>query len=453
MYHRGWWGKGGTMRWVCGIVALFLTAGSAGGTGVTGRFSTAVYTFERSYPDTVSRGDLRVYQTARFRVMGLGRPELSLQTYGRVSLDLLHRAGNDPRYRFYHGYLRWEDAGDRFVLTGGRQLVLAGVGVGRIDGVRADVDLGGLARVDAYAGTLVPVDREGMNGWGEGHMFGAHLTSSQFLETRLGISFYRRSRQAMPYTSTSRISAGLGGLEVQAGEVEQQMVGFDLQRRLGRPLTLYLRWDLSTPGEWQTRRVEGVMRYHHRGFTLSGEILHRRPYVDQNSIFSLFAQSSNREVSLRGNYRFNRFFSLFGEFSRVGYEGDDGYRVNLGANVLNGYVGYIRRRGYGGVADGFTASLRYRLNREIWMDGGFHFSRFRLYEGEGARSTVATSTLGITYRPGRRLSLSLQGQNLMQDLKLATRANPFPGLAHDLRFFFRATTWFFKGPASGRRAP
>ncbi len=93
------------------------------------------------------------------------------------------------------------------------------------------------------------------------------------------------------------------------------------------------------------------------------------------------------------------------------------------------------------------------MNRKVWLDGGFHLSRFRLYEGEGARSTVVTSTLGVTYRPGRHLSLSLQGQNLMQDLKLATRANPFPGMSHDLRFFFRATTWFFIGPGPGRGAP
>ena len=441
------------MRWVYGITALFLFAGSAAGTGVTGRFTTAVYTFERSYPDTVSRGDLRVYQTARFRVMGLGRSELSFQAYLRASLDLRHRAGNDPQYRFYHGYFRWEEGEDRFVLTGGRQLVLAGVGVGRIDGIRADVDLGGLGRLDAYVGTLVPVDREGVSGWGEGHMFGAHLMSSRLLETTLGVSFYRRSRQARPYLSSSRIAAGLGSLEIKAGEVEQQMVGFDLQRRLGRLLSLYLRWDLSTPGQLQTRRVEGVLRYYYHGFTLSGEVLYRKPYVDRNSIFSLFTHSSNREASFRGNYRFNRFLSLFGEVSKVDYEGDDGYRVNLGANVLNGYAGYIRRRGYGGVADGLTASLRYRVNRKVWLDGGFHLSRFRLYEGEGARSTVVTSTLGVTYRPGRHLSLSLQGQNLMQDLKLATRANPFPGMSHDLRFFFRATTWFFIGPGPGRGAP
>ena len=39
-----------------------------------------------------------------------------------------------------------------------------------------------------------------------------------------------------------------------------------------------------------------------------------------NSIFNLFTQSSNRELSFRGNYRFNRFLSLFGEVSETNFE-------------------------------------------------------------------------------------------------------------------------------------
>ncbi len=440
------------MRLLAATVALSLLAGSASATGVTGRFTTALYTFERSYPDTVSRADLRAYQSARLRVMRLARPEFSFQTYVRTSLDLFNRAGNQPEHRFYHGYFRWKDTQDRFVVTWGRQLVFAGVGVGRIDGVRADLDIGGLARLDAYAGSLPSLDREGVSSWGDGHMFGIHLVSSRIQDTRLGISFYRRSRRTETYLSDARIAAGLSDLEVRPGEVEQEMVGFDVGRDLGQRTNLTLRWDLSIPGELRTRRMEGVLRYHQGGFTISGEYLYRTPYVDQNSIFALFNQSSNQELSFRSSYRFNRHFSLFGEFSSVDYEADQGYRANLGANLLNGYVGYIRRRGYGGIGDGATANLRFRLNPEIWVDGGFHFSKFRTYDGEGARSTVLTSTLGLSYRPSRHLTISVQGQDLVQDLKLASRANPFPGSSHDLRFFFRATTWFFRGPGPTRSA-
>jgi hypothetical protein len=425
-------------------LVVHLSIQSAEGAGITGRFTTAAYTFERSNPDTVSQGSFRLYQSARFRVMSLVRPELSFQTYIRSSLDFANKAANDPKHRLYHGYLRWQDIADRFELTAGRQLVLSGVGVGRIDGIRAKARLHHTVRLDIFAGTLVGARGEGVGNWSEGHMFGGRLSTTSVLSTRLGASFYRRSRRVEPFLSPARVAAGLSSLEIQPGEVEQQMVGFHLQRALGKRMSLYGRWDLSTPGGVRTRRAEGVLRYHHKGFTLSGEWLLREPYVDKNSIFSMFAQSSNQEISFRSNYRINRFLGLFGELSRVTYDSDDGYRLNLGLNLLNGYIGYTRRRGFGGVSDGFTSTLRYRIHKELWTSGGFNFTRFLLYDGEGQRSQVMSATLGMDYRPSRYLTLSLQGQSLAQNLKLATGANPFTGLSRDFRFFFKASTWFFR---------
>jgi hypothetical protein len=432
------------LRHICFILALVVvhSGDRVECAGITGRFTTSAYTFERSNPDTISQGNFRLYQSARFRMMSWGRPELSLQTYVRGSLDLVNQAGNDPEYRVYHGYLRWKDSLDRFVVTGGRQLVMSGVGVGRIDGVRAKVELPGRVQLDTYAGTLVGTGGKGVGSWRDGHMFGTRLSFPAF-NTLLSASFYRRSRKVKPFVSPARLAAGLGTLEIQPGEVEQQMVGLNLQRMLGRSLSLYGRWDLSTPDGLHTRKAQGVLRYHHKGFTLSGEWLYREPYIDQNSVFSLFTQSSNQELSTRSNYRFNRFLALFGGVSRVEYEGANGLRVNLGINILNGYVGYTRRRGFGGVADGFTANLRHRVHPEIWTSAGLNFSRFSLYEGDTTHSSVLSATLGLDYRPNRHLTLSLQGQGLTQNLKLATRANPFPGLSKDFRFYFKASTWFF----------
>tara|TARA_B100001123_G_scaffold255676_1_gene285177 strand:- start:1073 stop:2404 length:1332 start_codon:yes stop_codon:yes gene_type:complete len=411
--------------------------------GITGRFTTAAYTFERSNPDTVSQGNFRVFQSARFRVMAWGRSELSLQTYARGSLDLINQSGNDPRYRLFHGYLRWQDSKDRFVLTGGRQLVMSGVGFGRINGIRVKVALFRRGQLDTYLGTLVDIGSAGVRSWGDGHMFGSRLSTTSIFDTQLSASFYRRSRRTDPFLSPVRLAAGLGTLEIQPGEVEQQMIGFNLQKGLGSRFSVYGRWDLSTPDGVRTRRAEGVLRYHSKGLTLSGEWFYREPYIDRNSVFSLFAQSSNQELSARGNYRFNRFLGWFGEFSRVTYEGADGYRLNLGINVLNGYVGYIRRRGFGGVSDGFTVNLRYRLHRELWTSGGLHYSRFKLFHGGVDRSRILSSTIGLDYRPSRHLTLSLQGQALSQNLNLSTAANPFPGLSRDFRFYFKASTWFF----------
>ena len=121
--------------------------------------------------------------------------------------------------------------------------------------------------------------------------------------------------------------------------------------------------------------------------------------------------------------------------------------MNVGARVLNGYVGYVGRRGAGGVSDGISATLRKTLHERAWAEASIHFTRFRTAEAGGTRSTVASQTLSVHFRASRHLSLAFQGQNLSQDLDLATRSNSFQGNGHDLRFFFSATGWFFsRGP-------
>ncbi len=59
-----------------------------------------------------------------------------------------------------------------------------------------------------------------------------------------------------------------------------------------------------------------------------------------------------------------------------------------------------------------------------------------------------SGTLGVNFRPSKHLSLSVEGQGLSQNLRTSTRLNPFPGLRHDFRFYFRASTWFFHGESS-----
>jgi hypothetical protein len=162
-----------------------------------------------------------------------------------------------------------------------------------------------------------------------------------------GISFFRRSREIEPYISSAREAAGLPSREIRPGEVEQQMLGIGLNRRFGRA-NASVRWDLSTPQSLKTRRFERILRLQQSGWTVSGEFLYRTPYVDQNSVFAVFTQSSNQEISFRASRRFNRHIGLFSEVTRLTYDDDEGYRLNVGMNLLNGYVGYARRTGFGG---------------------------------------------------------------------------------------------------------
>jgi len=429
------------------LLTLFLLSPEARATTYSGRLTTAVYSHERADQDTVKSGSFRAYQSAQLKLANLrSRPELSFQAYGRISDDLLDAPSSDPAYRLYHAHLKWMDARDRFRFTLGRQSIFAGVGVGRMDGLRVRVAPTQYLRFDFYGGALVQGSSEGLSSFSSAKLIGAHLVLADVLGWTAGASGFRKSRESEAYLSPARVAGGLPTLEIQAGEVEQQMIGFDLSRKVGR-LALVSRWDLSTPQSLKTRRFEGVVRFADSGWMVSGAFLYRRPYVDQNSVFSVFTQSSNQEFTLRASKRFNRHLGVFSEVSRIAYDDDQSYRVNLGINVLNGYVGYSRRSGFGGAADGLNGRIVYRLNKKLTSSASMGLTSFRTYSGTGLRSRVMSNTVGLSYRAHKKLSLTLQGQSLNQDLE-ATSADPFTGAGRDLRVFFSASTWFFH---KGRR--
>lgn len=428
------------------LLAVFIGfyASRARAASVSGRFTTAVYSFERAFQDTATRGALRAYQTGRIKLERIGsRPELSFRTYGRVSHDFQDDRTSDPAYRLYHAYFQWKDTGERFRVSVGRQTVFAGVGVGRIDGGRVRLSGYSRIRLDVYGGALVYGGHEGLRSPGRASLIGAHVVLPDLAGSTIGVSAFRRSRRVDAYTSTSRAIEGLPGLEIRPGEVEQQMIGLDVSRPVGRS-TVNARWDLSTPNGLRTRRFETDVRYRHAGWTLSGGYVYRTPYVDQNSIFAVFTQSANQEVVLRVNRRHNRHLSVYSEVSFVDYDGDDGVRLNVGVNVLNGTIGYTRRTGYAGSSDGFHGVVRYRLNRSILASASTGLTRFRTYSGTDVRSRVFANTLGLSLRPSRYVNLSVQGQSLSQRLQ-STAADPFAGAGHDLRVFLSASVWFWRG--------
>ncbi|MEE2752695.1 MAG: hypothetical protein VX910_01840 [Candidatus Latescibacterota bacterium] len=424
------------------LLASALWSPSADATTSSGRLTTALYSFDRAFQDTATSGSLRAYQTGRFKFLGLAsRSELSFQAYGRVSDDFQGDVASDPAYRLYHAYLKWHDRRKRFRIALGRQTVFAGVAVGRIDGLRLRFSPFERLQIDAFGGALISGGGEGFRHPNAASLIGSHLVFSDLGGVTLGVSFLRRSRRINPYLSSARLDAGLPSSEIRPGEVEQQMFGVDMSRRFGMANAI-IRWDVSTPQSLKTRRFEGVLRFSQRGWTISGTFLYRTPYIDQNSLFAVFTQSSNQEVSFRANQRFSRHLGIFSEVTRLAYDRDSGYRVNIGFNLLNGYIGYSRRTGFGGSADGLNGVIRYRFSRTLMTSFSIGMSTFRTYSGTDVRSLVLANTIGLVYRPHRKLSLNLQGQRLKQDLE-GTASGPFTGAGNDLRLFFSVSTWFF----------
>jgi len=425
------------------LFTLLVGLTKASATTITGRFTTALYSYERALQSGAESTALRAYQTGRIKIAGIGsKPGLSVQTYGRISNDLADDRDREPIYRVYHVYFRYQDTQDRFDIRFGRQTVFSGVGIGRIDGIRVTGRVAGRARVDVYGGSLVSGGNEGLRSPMHAGMVGGHVVLSDLAGATLGLSAFRRSRTVAPYSSGAREQAGLQQAEIAPGEVEQQMLGLDAAREFGRT-SARLRWAVSTLDGWGTRRFEADLRHRHAGWTVSAGYLYRTPYLDANSIFSVFSSSPNHELTFRLNKRLNRHLGFFGEVSRVSFEDASTTRLHAGVNVLNGYLGYVRRTGFAGSSDGLSGVLRYRLSPTVSASASVGLTRYTTFSGASAHNRVLANSLGINWRPLRALTASVQGQRLSQDLQ-STTADPFTGARHDHRVFLSASTWFFK---------
>ena len=408
-----------------GITAI-LTATSALAVTISGRSTTSVYTFESTAADSTSVRNMRAYEALRLDVGSLGVSQLSFHSYLHGTTDLTEAAESDPRLRIYRAHLTWKQGSQR--LQAGRQRVHAGVGYGSIDGVRGDLDHGGL-RLTAYAGSLVPLDKStDVNAPGDAHLIGLRLSSDRLLtNTTIAVSFADRERD--------RESVTTGRTTRTVAAAARRLVGLDVARWSSSGHRVQGRLDYDLLGD-AVRRGDVSGRYQHsRDLSVQAEWLWRQPSVYDNSFFSSFAVGDFQELGGRVNYQVNDDVTLSGHVATVLYDGADSQRVGLSA-VLDGRqsIGYYRSMGYAGAYDGLVGHLRYELTRRLALRGQLDLAAYERYEGVDERDELVTAVLGLSFRPDLKSRLDLQVQGLRN-----------PADSTDMRVFARASRRFFKG--------
>ena len=183
---------------------LFGTPGHA--QTFNGRFTTAVYAFQRAPGSSGTADHLRAYQTVNLTLARLLDSRLSLQVYGFINTDLLANTVDDPRIWLYNAYLKY--LGHFGQVRLGRQRVFAGVGFGTIDGIRLIGRVTRYAELDIFAGTQMPLTEGiGLDSWKDSHMFGVRLRTMRWERTRVSLSFVEKSRSRRVYLQPGEFTA------------------------------------------------------------------------------------------------------------------------------------------------------------------------------------------------------------------------------------------------------
>jgi len=405
---------------------------------VSGRLTTSFYAYQQY--DSLERKSyhLRGYQLAEFTV---GEGNISFTTYLQGSTDLAGGIEGEPRLRAYNLYLDVKRIADVADVRLGRQIVFAGVSRGPLDGLSLKLTPYHDVTVQAYGGMITPTDGSlKLMKLKDNYLYGTQVTTGLIPSTRLSLSYMNLHRLPDPYLAVRVDTTAPGGFrqfEFQGVSDAEQLIGADASVTFGQGTFFYGRfeYDINNAkplwGQFSaTVQVAGKL-------SLLGNVTYRQPRLPYNSIFSVFDQRSNLEVSAGAGYNFTPATQAFLRFGTVSYGSGEkaSSRVTAGASASFGSISYTKDFGYAGEMDLISAQGLYPvIERLVLVTGGVSWGQYTLDpDASGAqKETVLTALGGIRYQPLPALSFDVQGQVLSNHVYLS-----------DARIFIRASYWFF----------
>ncbi len=413
------------------LVALIVCPGFTYSQSVNARFSTSFYTWKRYLSETKSQNHFRIYQTAQLTLGQMANNKLSFHFNGLASQDIARDADQDPIPRVYSAYFQWhERKGILRKVRVGRQRIYSGVVYGSIDGVDVSLRAGKKFTFGGFVGFLVPVVNEvAITTWDDAHAFGFRAGAKNLFGTKVLLSFIKRDRRPVAYSAPGRYTQKI----IRTESREQTLAGLDLYRSLTKWVSAYGRLDFDVE-QRHVRKGQVELKFKATDrLDVAAEFLHRAPFIDANSIFSVFNQKNTQDYGFRANYRINQTWFVNGNFGFINYDGDETVRFSLGVRNKYGSFGYNFRRGYGGENNGVYAAANYPLTDKLGLTASTGFARYGLFNENSDNSTSLTGSLGVNYRPGKHFSLDIIGQGAR---------NKF--FNNDFRIFAKANYWAFK---------
>lgn len=403
------------------------------GQTLNARFTTAAYTWEQQEIDSSKANHFRFYQLAQLSIGRLGLPNLSFHTYVQFANDFVEKANDDPRWWIYNCYFDLKNVARAIDIGLGRQRIYAGVGYGTVDGLQLQYRLQDYFKIKFYIGMLAPMAKstEVRDFNSDNLTYGFHLTSNKLKKVHLGLSYARQSVEPIRYSSPGSFT-GTFRLDHPVAALQKELIGLDVGSQINKKLRLNGRLDFNLAAQNVKRGEFGGRYQFSRNFEIGLDYIYRTPFIDQNSIFSVFVLNPNQEIAFQGRYRWNEY-QFFVNAASVLFDGDNNLRLGVGCSWKSLYLGYNRRAGYGGDSDGLTFNFNYPVLPKLNVTLGSNFASYKLSEFSKDKDQAIAGVLGLNYSPTKNLTLQAEGQVLNNRI-----------FSRDVRFFFGGSYALFQ---------
>jgi hypothetical protein len=219
----------------------------------------------------------------------------------------------------------------------GRFFVVAGAGIGLMDGAQATVRLPWYpVKVVAYGGALAPAGRkfEIIEDVLDNKMWGARATVQPIHEAQFSLGYANKRMTQKTYGAirADDLLTGTKTIELRPEPRNEQLVSFDASGELPEWGDAYLRYDHDFES-WKMSRFNAFARVKvMEGLAVTGEYLQREPRVAFNSIFSVFAFSTLKEAEGGVEVEVLKDWFLVAKYGSVSYGDGSTDRITIAAN-------------------------------------------------------------------------------------------------------------------------
>jgi hypothetical protein len=397
---------------------------------LNGRFSSAIYSFERFDTVNVSNTYLRAYEML---ALNLNKDNFSLRTYLNFESNLSNELTNDPRLRFYNLYFEARQVLNAMTIKLGRQPIINSVAGGLFDGINVDYKKGDYKLTGYYGGNVPAYQKLQLtDSWSNDFIAGGKFVTTALHDFRFALSYINKNFKPEDYYAT-RLDADLNPIQVliqnksnqyQFGSAEasyEMPEIFSVDTRFDYDFNFMQASKFEIYGTFnKLEKVDFNLYYNYRS-----------PKIRYNSIFAVFDYGNTQEVEAGANYKFNNIFSATAKVANVTYTDENSQRITVGLISNYGSLTYRKNLGYAGEMDAISVYGAYTL-----LDGlltpsvGLSYTNYKLSD-DAETDNLTTLLAGFNIRPYRALSLDVQGQYLNNKI-----------YKDDIRFFAKLNYWF-----------
>jgi hypothetical protein len=414
----------------CSIALFFIATTSEYAQNLNGRFSSAIYTFERFDTINVSNTYVQAYEML---MLNLNKDNYSLRTYLNFEGDLSQDIKDYPRVRFYNLYFEARKVLDAFTVKLGRQPIINSVAGGLFDGLNVDYRRGDYKFTGYYGGNVPGYQKlEVTDNWGNDFIAGGKFVTTALKDFRVGLSYINKNFKPEEYTAT-RLDANLNPIQVliRNKSNQYQFISAEVAYDMPKTFTVDTRFDYDL-NFMQASKFELYGTYDQLDkFDFNLYYNYRSPKIRYNSIFAVFDYGNTQEIEAGAGYKLNKICTISGKVANVIYKDENSQRITAGIISNYGSITYRKNLGYAGEMDAVSIYAAYTfLEGLLTPSVGISYTNYKLSD-DAETDNLTTLLGGFNIRPYRALSFDIQGQYLNNKI-----------YQDDFRLFAKLNYWF-----------